>query len=334
MIQSRILFLFLLVIVPLAMFAQHGGNVIYHGQQNAQLPSVVPGQFPTTQQADFNSYTFNVHALYNAEAAAYVAIFNVVQLGATAEEADRLVSNRVKALTEDLKQLAIPESSIRIDMISQIAIYEYQVEKKPFSKDNYLEIPKGIELQKNLHITFTKGSLLDKVLTAAAKQEIYDLVKVDYYLDNQDEIYLQLQQEAIAFHQKQKKTYLQLGVRLDTARVAFSANTSVHYPIDRYLPYQSTSSSSLKNVKDESGVQEVRKPNTFYYAALPANGYEVVINPVIKEPMVQIAYTLSIRYYFPPAPTVQVQTEVVNQKEFLILTPDGVVRPLTIVTEK
>ena len=59
-----------------------------------------------------------------------------LELGATAEEADRLVSNRVKALTEDLKQLAIPESSIRIDMISQIAIYEYQVEKKPLSAVN------------------------------------------------------------------------------------------------------------------------------------------------------------------------------------------------------
>ena len=97
-----------------------------------------------------------------------------------------------------------------------------------------------------------------------------------------------------------------------------------------------TSSSTLKGLKDEGGVQQVRKPSTMYYQPLSPNQFEVVINPLIEEPGVQFAYTLTVRYYFQPAPTVQVQVqqEIIKQKEFLILTPDGNVRPLTIVNDE
>ena len=36
------------------------------------------------------------------------------------------------------------------------------------------------ELKKNIHVRYTKSTMLDKIVTAAAQNEIYDLVKVDY----------------------------------------------------------------------------------------------------------------------------------------------------------
>lgn len=314
-----------------SLLAQHAGNIRYSG--NVSNPGADTP--PTAGEPDFEQYRFEINGLYNASTAAYVAIFNIVQLGETAEEADNLISARFDTLTKELNDMGISAEDIHVDMISQVAIYEYQVDKKLFSKDNYLEIPKGIELQKNLHITFRDGSLMDDILAASARQEIYDLVKVDYFLENQEEILHQLQKEVMEFHLTEKEMYRQLGVRLDTARVAFKSSTQVHYPINRYQNYQSTSSSTLKGLKDEGGVQQIRKPNTMYYQPLSPNNFEVVINPLIEEPVVQFAYTLSIRYYFQPPPTVQVQIqkEVITQKEFLILTPDGNVRPLTTVNQ-
>lgn len=328
---AKLSILLLSLIATQPLLAQHGGNVRYSGN----VVNPVVDAPPPPAEPDFQQYRFEINGLYNASTAAYVAIFNIVQLGETAEEADNLISARFDALTEELNDMGIPTKDIHVDMISQVAIYEYQVDKKLFSKDNYLEIPQGIELQKNLHITFRDGSLMDDILAASAKQEIYDLVKVDYYLENQEAILHQLQKEVMEFHLIEKEMYKQLGVRLDTAKVAFTASTQVHYPIDRYQNYQSTSSSTLKGLKDEGGVQQIRKPNTMYYQPLSPNNFEVVINPLIEEPVVQFAYTLSIRYYFQPPPTVQIQIqkEIITQKEFLILTPDGNVRSLTTVNQ-
>ena len=322
-------------------FAQHAGNVRYHGQEPA--PNIVPVPKPVPQpqvqslSTDFHNYTFEIHGLFNATADAYVAVFNIVQLGETAAEADQLISKRVETLAKDLLALGIPAKNLHVDMISQVAIYEYQTEKKLFSKDTYLEVPKGIELQKNLHITFPDGNQLDDILAAAARQDIYDLVKVDYYLADQEAMMLQLQREVIAFHLKQRTQYQQLGVRLDTAKVGFAGSTAVYSPLSQYQSYNSTSSSTLRGLKSEEGVQEIRKPQTLYYRPLAPERFDVVINPVIDKPVIQLTYTLHVRYFLAPEQPVQVEvrteTKVIRQQDILILTPDGKVTPLTLTDE-
>jgi len=44
-----------------------------------------------------------------------------------------------------------------------------------FSK-TYTEVPKGFEMQKNLHIKFNDENLLDDIMTFAANNEIYDFI--------------------------------------------------------------------------------------------------------------------------------------------------------------
>ncbi len=75
-----------------------------------------------------------------------------------------------------------PDGDIYVDMVNFFPKYEYDVSKKLFSKKTYTEIPKGFELQKNIHIRYTAPALLDRIVTAAARQEIYDIVKVDYFV--------------------------------------------------------------------------------------------------------------------------------------------------------
>ena len=279
----------------------------------------------------FGNYSFQTNVLYNAKADAYIAIFNTLQLGEDAEEADSMISARINEMIEELISLGLKREDIFIDMISQIPIFEISVEKKLFSK-KHIEIPKGIELQKNIHVRYKKGDLLDRILAIAAKYEIYDLVKVDYFIENTAEIYQELQEKAIAFHRQQIARYKPLGIDLDTFNVAFSDNYSVSFPINQYLHYQGFSSASLqRKLKEGQQVDQIRKPQTMYYQYLPYESFDVIINPVVHEPVVQFTCQLQVTYQQKPLkqkPQVQIQTK--REKEFILLTPDGKVVPLKV----
>ena len=247
--------LLLLILQTAYLGAQQSGNINYNRNNPPRSASKfqttgihAPG-FPVPATIDhspvFGKYSFQTNVLYNAKADAYIAIFNTLQLGEDAEEADSLISSRISQMQRELIRLGLKREDIFVDMISQIPIFEIAVEKKLFSK-KHIEIPKGIELQKNIHIRYRKGDMLDRILAIAAKYEIYDLVKVDYFIENTAEIYKELQEKAIAFHRQQIARYKPLGIDLDTFNVAFSDNYSVSFPINQYLSYQGFSSASLQ----------------------------------------------------------------------------------------
>jgi uncharacterized protein YggE len=129
-----------------------------------------------------------VNAMMNMKADSYLAIFNVTQLGQSAEEADSLMNERVARFTGRVKKQGVKENDVFTDMLSFVPVYEIETTRKLFSK-TYQEVPAGFEIQKNIHVKFTDARVLDKLVTAAAKEEIYDLVKVDFFVDQQSSCY-------------------------------------------------------------------------------------------------------------------------------------------------
>lgn len=322
--------------------AQHAGNVRYNKNRKfvnkSKISNSVSGQTDLPAQAgnpNNTTYSFNIQSIYNAESKAYVAIFNLTQLAPTIQSADSIINKRFQDFKKGLIELKVLEKDIFIDMISQVPIYEVQVEKKLFSK-NYLEIPKGIEVQKNIHITYTDGNILDKIVSLAAKNEIYDLVKVDYFIENQEAIFAELRKKSIELVNKRIEEYKALGIRLDTAFRAFSDQKAVIYPIDRYQNYQAFSSASLEGNKkkkvDEAEVKQIRKPNSMFYQQIPYHHYDIVVNPVVKAPAVQFTYNLRVRFeYNIPTRTIIKKEKVIEQKtnkEFILISPEGAIKTL------
>ena len=102
-------------------------------------------------------------------------------------------------------------------MVNFLPKYEYDVSKKLFSRKTYTEIPKGFELQKNIHIRYTDPTLLERIVTAAARQEIYDIVKVDYFVKDSETIYAQLRETTFKYLKNIENQYKTLGIQLDSA---------------------------------------------------------------------------------------------------------------------
>lgn len=313
-----------------ASFAQVMGN--YANQQATYQNVKVDAQFRAVpRSATFladNVLEISVNALSNQKAGSYTAIFNIVQAGKTADETNALLNARLEPFLAELKTLGIPAADIYVDMVNFLPKYEYDMSKKLFSKKTYTEIPKGFEMQKNVHIRYTTPGLLDRIVTAAARQEIYDIVKVDYFVDEPQVVYAQLREATFQYLKQIENQYKTIGVRLDSAYTVTAENAWVAYPINRYESYQAFSSQRLDaDEKSNSVVNAADKPISRFYNAVPANDYDIVINPEILEPAVQFSYNLIVRFTLPERRPAE---KTIVKKEFIMLTPTGEVKSLKV----
>ena len=305
-------------------FAQAEGN--FQQQQQTHTNANFNAQYRALPRAavilEGNRVEVSVNALLNQKADSYTAIFNVVQLGKTADETNSLLNARLDALLASLKSLGIRDEDMYVDMVNFVPKYEYDWSKKLFSPKTYTETPKGFELQKNIHVRYTVPALLDRIVTAAARQEIYDIVKVDYNVKDPQKHYAQLRETAFQYLNQIKKQYLAIGTRLDSAYTITAENAWVAYPINRYQSYQAYAS------HNENGkVYRADKSTSRFYNAVPSNDYDIVINPDILEPAVQFSYNLLVRFTLPDRKPVE---KIVVKKEFVLVTPAGEVKTLKI----
>lgn len=276
---------------------------------------------------DENVIEFKIDALANQKADSYTAIFNVVQLGKTAEEANAALTNRLTPFIADMLSFGVKKEDIYIDMVNFLPKFEYDVSKKLFSKKSLIEIPIGFELQKNMHVRFTDPAVLDRIVEAAARYEIYDIVKVDYFVKDTKAVYKQLRKASLDYFQEIKSAYKDL-VTLDSAYVVTAENTWVAYPADRYQSYQAFSAQTLDPAQRlDAKIERVDKPVSQFYQAIPANSYDIVINPEILEPCVQFSYRLVVRCTLKER---KPSTIVKREKEFILVTPTGEVKTLKV----
>lgn len=299
-------------------------NASAYGQQAYYNPSglTIAGE---------NVAILTINALSNQKAKDYIAIFNVTQLGATAEEADRLMNERIAKFMAGASAINVGKDNIYTDMVSFVPRYEVVAAKKTFSKKTFTEVPKGFILQKNIHIRFTEPEVLDKLISEAAKSEIYEIVKVDYNVENPDKIYSELRAKAFDYLNQQIESYKKIGMRLDTAYRITAENTFATYPSNRYASYQAYSTFSVDAMKS-APVAEAEKTTTSFYNAIPADAYDIVINPTILEPSVQYSYSIKVKFTLKERMP-YMKTEYKNTKEIMIITPTGEMKTITVETK-
>ncbi len=327
--MKKIVLTCLIIIYYVNTFAQIKGNAISVSRQNIASKdlgnSYVYGKpsngYNPAQLIPNSVVTIDVKALANIVASSHTAVFNVMQIGNTSEETSALINERIQNLKTELQANGIANSDIVIDVISFVPVYETVVEKKLFSK-KYVEVPKGFELQENIHIKFTNVNQFEAILLACAKQEIFNLVKVDYYIDNLQEVYAKLRQEILKELQLKQQFYKNIGIDINQYTLNIADNKYCYFPRDFYKSYQAFNSISLEVLKKNKSVSNVKKQTSYYYDPIPFNNYDIVINPSIVAPVIQIGMEIKLQYTpnkKEQKPTIK---EVLKPKYFLI-APNG-----------
>jgi uncharacterized protein YggE len=309
----------ILLSIDVQVFAQAKGN--YQAVTSAY--AISSNNQKTTVNVRKNSLVIDVKALMNKQADSYLAIFNLVQLGPTAQEVDALLNARYQGFFDEAVAAGIPAENITTDMISFLPIYAYEEEKKLFSK-NYNEIPTGFELQKNIHVRYDSPKQLDILVSAAAKNEIYDLVKTEYFVEDTEAIYDELRKAAVKLMNEKVADYAKMGIVLDTVYRMLDDARGAIFPASRYQKYNAYVQSSVQAFKKKSTLNEIRKPNTFFYNKIPYEDYDIVLNASMLEPCVQYTYHLQMHFFLED----NYRTITKREKEYLLITPDATIERL------
>lgn len=307
----RHIFIITWLISSTPLFAQKMGNSNFQRHEPTALRSM-------QTQVDDQQIQFSVSGLFNVKADYYVAIFNVTQLGETAEKTDSLLSRRVEKFVKEMERTQIDSVEVVTDMITFIPHYDFKVVDKLFSK-TYNEVPDGFELQKNIIVTYKKSDQLNQIITAAATAEIYDLAKVDYFIDDVSKQYEKLRLKCLEALKEKIKSYEIIGVKLEGVRKSVSEDFATMLPHNRYDQYTAVARPSTRGIKRASGsvdkISFAALTPTRYYHAIPYDQYDVVLNPVVREPMIQLTYRINIKFNLKEA--ADAKTNV------LFITPNG-----------
>jgi len=295
--------------------SQVSGNINYQKQIDFSKKNNIIN--PATTM----NVTISSKGIANVKADSYVAIFSLTQVGKTTEEVNQIIDQRISQALANLKQKNSIETFV--DMISFVPIYEFEVEKKIFSKRSYNEIPKGFELKKNIHIKFSDANQLNEIISVLSMQEIYDLARVDYFSNDLESVKNELMTKSNVIIQQKMKNYENLlGTPFTNNDKRISDGFKIMLPVEMYQTYEAFSSSSL-NLKKTQNVNFSEKITSLYYQPVVYKDFDFVINPVILEPVIQVMYEVEMVI-------VREKTEIKSQKEYMLITPNGDLKSLNI----
>ena len=275
-----------------ANFAQPGGRARAEQAENAKRvlgPRDVPPPGTTFVEAS---------VLMNVKADEYVAVFGISLEAPTVEECGRAMDATVKAFADALRPLGVGGDDLFVDFVAQNRVYGFEV-----AGDIAREKLVGFDLKKNVSIHYSDRDLLDKLVVAASRLKVFDLIKVDYVVKDIAKVQARLVEEAARVVKEKSARYERLlGITLRPPGQVYAERPSIHYPSRMYDAYTAFEAEAFQGFdRQRYQVQSARKSRTFYYNGLDADGFDAVINPVVIEPVVQFTLYLKVKYEVEPA---------------------------------
>ncbi len=231
----------------------------------------------------------DAYVLMNLKADQCQAVFALAQEGPSLLAGNEKLASQTKEFVAAVQTLGVRPEEIFVDFISQNRIYDYAV-----SNNVAHEKLSDFEVKKNVIVRYADRALLDKLLAAAAKSAIFDLVKVDYLVNDMAAARARLLEEASKVIKQKEASHQRLfGVRMRPGLV-YQQKYAVYSPADMYKSYTAFESGSA----DSYGLRVVRsrKTSTAFYSPVDPSDFDAVLNPAGVEPVVQLTLYLKIQY--------------------------------------
>ena len=268
------------------------------------------------KETNSNFVVIDASVLMNVKADEFVAVFGVVKEATTVSEATTRMDATIAAFKEALRSLGVPESDLYVDFVIQNRIYAWVTatgtnalvsaladdgfggrgSARVIESATVREVLAGYEVKRNVSIHYRERSLFEKLLRAAARLEIHDLVKVDCIVRDIPAVQAQLREEAGRIIKDKVDLYRKLGVPMSDLPQIVLDNPSIYYPDEQYSAYTAAEAEAIAIDNSRVTALRTRKSRTFYFNPLLGDGFDVVVNPVILEPVVQFTLYMKAKY--------------------------------------
>ncbi len=290
---------------------------------SALCATVGYAQSPTTM-------TIEVHALANESATSYVATLALTQWADSADKAERLARERKTKFTRDLQALGVEGIYAEFVALRPAFAPVYgKAEKKGGAAPKVGEQLRGFEYRANLRISYTNGDLLSAILVAATRQEIYDLIDVEYRHQNGEAVFANLRQRAFDYFRIYLPQLEDYGINAIDWQRYTQETRQVFAPDQRQSLQTSAYLQTPTTIVAEKGgmpVVERRALEDKSYRRLPAETFQIVVNPEVVEPCMQFVYTMRFQFVIP------VEGQKIEYKNEIIMPPAPTPKPQPVYT--
>ncbi|MGB9178165.1 MAG: SIMPL domain-containing protein [Pyrinomonadaceae bacterium] len=283
-------FLILLItgLCSLSAFGQESGNRNYNRNNDNRKP-------PTAGLIGNNGELFiEAYVLLNAQPDEFVAVFGVSQEAPTAVESNEKVNEKIDKFLGAAARLGVNRSDTFVDFITQNRVYNFSA---PATDGTIRETLGGFETKKTIALRYKDRALLEKLVTAASQASIFDLIKVDYVINDMTKIRSRLFEEAVRVVKQKEENYIRtLGLVIKRNNI-FQETYDAHYPAELYQTYTAYEAGAVESSYDSrTRVVRERKSSTSYLELLDRSAFDSVINSVGIEPVVQCTLFLRVKY--------------------------------------
>ena len=241
-------------------------------------------------------YFLEATVLMNVKADEYIASFGVQGDGQTSLLSEQSVDSKVDALKAKLLSIGLSETFT--DFINQVPYYEYDASGKTAT-----EKLKGYKTAKNVLIRYKDRQALRQITNSANAVGIYDLIKIDFVVNDFSGIKTRMLTEAAKIIKNKEQTYSTLGISLKPVGVV-SEKFRTYSPDDLYQDYSAYESGTAQGYKK---VVQKSKASTSFYSGFDGKDFDLTINQSALEPNVQAIMYLRVKYLptvFPEKPSV------------------------------
>lgn len=294
--KKAFLIIVVLFFVNLVSFAQERANASTYGGGDTKVTLATGDLASIEMTKDVTEiYFLEATVLMNIKADEYIASFGVQGDGQTSLLSEQAVDSKIDSLKTKLSALGLNETFI--DFINQAPYYEYDATSKTAT-----EKLKGYKTAKNILIRFKDRNLLRQITNSANAAGIYDLIKIDFVVNDFSSIKTKMLAEAIKIIKSKEQTYTTLGVTLKPVGVA-AEKFNTFSPDQLYQDYTAFESGTAQGYKR---VVQKSKASTAYYAGFDGKDFDLTINQSSLEPNVQAVMYLKVKYLptvFPPKET-------------------------------
>jgi len=278
--------------------AQESGNRIYgnRGYYNQQRRQ------PLTNNGNLGGnnvgwgWCIEASVITNLKPDAYVVVFGVNQEAIGAAASNQKVNAKVDEFSKALRPLGITSDDIFVDFITQTRVYDYTVNGAK-ATENFT----GFETKKTIAVRYYRREQFERIVTAAADLQIFDLIKVDYIVKDFDAVRKQLFDEAVRVIKNKEHSYTKsFGFGLVPVGLA-SERYDAFYPSDNYERYQAYETGDAYAYTSSGSSSKViqRKSFTFFYDPFEVSRFDRVLEPLGIEPVVQFCLYLRMQYDTP-----------------------------------
>lgn len=285
----------LLLLNVLSVSAQISGNQVY-GKNNYNGNNYNQESLPNNSKVSINDNVLSVSVkiLLNKKADGFVMTLGLNEEDETVAGCSKKITARITGFIEKMKSLGVKKENVYIDFISQTKIYDFEVNGM-----NSEQIEKGFEIKKNIIVSTSNVTSLEKIIALASDFEIHDVIKVEYYNNETDAIHNSLFDEALVLAEAKKIRYMKaFGKRIIGTPTATEEFATV-FPKTQYNTYQAFETAEIQtNYNNRSPYLKkiARKNKTFYYDGISSAGFDKVINPNQTEVGIQYVMTITMHY--------------------------------------